>query len=215
MLFPTIASVVDASLDPAFVLDAQKGNVLHINPSGRRLFDCHASPDKEGDGMRKNYSSFFTFVDPELSQFDENGGSAWSKVIEPLAKLKKSDDASSSRLTECYDVTACLLDGSAFDASVSLTLLAECSCCSPPEDGSSIVCAYLRETSTKQQRYITSLEREIRRFESYETALDASFDAFFGISMAGTILYVNRAAVKAFGWVRTFIVLSFNKKYLF
>ena len=195
MICPNFTKIVEASLDACFVLDAKSGNVLHINAAGQRLFDCSTSPS---DG-KESYLSFFSFSDRELSHVDGTIMS-WSEIVEPLvaASADTADTSSSpSTIAERFDVTAYLRKGSEFDVSVSLTYLDGCHCC---KDVSSIVCVYLREASSKQQRYVTSLEREIRRLQSSECALDASFDAFFSINTKGTILSVNRAAVEVFGY---------------
>lgn len=191
MICPNFTKIVEASLDACFVLDAKSGNVLHINAAGQRLFDFSASvPDGE-----ESYLSFFSFADRELSHVDGTIMS-WSEIVDPLAAAS-ADTSSPSTNAERFDVTAYLRKGSEFDASVSLTYLDGCHCC---KDVSSIVCVYLRETSSKQKRYVTSLEREIRRLQSSECALDASFDAYFSIDTKGTILSVNRAAVEVFGY---------------
>ena len=193
MICPNFTKIVEASLDACFVLDAKSGNVLHINAAGQRLFDrSAASPDG-----KEPYLSYFSFADRELSHVDGTILS-WSEIVDPLAAASASADTSSpSTKAERFDVTAYLRKGSEFDASVSLVYLDGCHCC---KDASSIVCVYLRESSSKQQRYVTSLEREIRRLQSSECALDASFDAFFSINTKGTILSVNRAAVEVFGY---------------
>ena len=191
MICPNFAKIVEASLDACFVLDAKSGNVLHINAAGQRLFDCSVAPP---DG-KETYLSFFSFADRELSRVDGTIIS-WSEIVDPLVAAS-ADTSSPSTNAERFDVTAYLRKGSEFDASVSLTYLDGCHCC---KDVNSIVCVYLRETSSKQQRYVTSLEREIRRLQSSECALDASFDAFFSINTKGTILSVNRAAVEVFGY---------------
>lgn len=193
MICPNFTKIVEASLDACFVLDAKSGNVLHINAAGQRLFDCSVTPLYG----KESYLSYFSFADRELSHVDGTILS-WSEIVDPLAAASASDESTSpSANAERFDVTAYLRKGSEFDASVSLTYLDGCHCC---KDVSSIVCVYLRESSSKQQRYVTGLEREIRRLQSSECALDASFDAFFSINTKGTILSVNRAAVEVFGY---------------
>ena len=201
----SIQAAVDASLDAALVLDID-GRIVHENLRATQIF--YSGEHILGDGHNK-VESFFIFED----------GLTWYDAVGQL----KDKDGRDHQLHQ-FDGNGFNGAGN-FPVTVSLAHLNQpngsgepCSCCSTVLDDemarsfvdrhhrndaqpqTPLIVAYIRENNDRQQHFVRFLEKEVRRLQSTQSAMDASFDAFIAINPSGIILSVNKAATTMFGW---------------
>ena len=204
----SIQAAVDASLDAALVLDID-GRVVHENFRARQIFYWGEHILEDG---HSKVESFFIFED----------GLTWYDAVGQL----KDKDGRDHQLHQ-FDGNGFDGAGNTFPVTVSLANLhqpqqngrgAPCSCCSTVLDDemaesfterhrrndaqpqTPLIIAYIRENNDRQQHFVRFLEKEVRRLQSTQSAMDASFDAFVAINPSGTILSMNKAATTMFGW---------------
>ena len=201
-LCTSIKSVIDASLDAALLFDID-GNLLYKNLRAIQIFDAGELVE---EGSRSSAASFFIFT----CEGDRQKMPTWYGLVADVqrnASRKRNDTGCLPAEPDTFDAEAFDIEGKIFPVTVSLATLGGCPCCSingkeafSSNESLPLVIAYVRENSDRQQHMVRYLEKEIRRLQSTQSAMDASFDAFISINPNGTILSINKATTSMFGY---------------
>lgn len=222
-----IAATLSESPEAAFLLNSS-GVVLYENPRAKVLLfettDHHFDKTAGNPAHSYHFSFFWRFADNNT-----NHQQSWQDIFDALVQQDETDTLHNTGvnndstidprrfgvndhgLHEDYKVVCKRTNGTEFPASLRLSKIGACPCCSRTNNngkdddsehddsdnstGEVYLCAFVKASNQEDNENPFAKEGT-----ALKCILNASFDPVFCIDAQGTILLANAAAVRAFGW---------------